>query len=329
MKILITGASGYIGSKLSIILADRGHSVHAVVRSGDSQTRLMHPNIRVFTGDVLDKKSLQVAMEGCEQVYHVAGKAGMWARKTSVFYDVNVEGTRNVLDAALALGVKKMVYTSTCGVIGPSIDQPMEEKDSRNVEFVFDYDISKKMAEDLVAQYVRKGLEVVIVSPAKVYGPGHISHSLMMNAVIHKFLKNRITFIPAPGTFKVSFAFIDDIVKGHILAMEKGKSGERYILGGPNVSYYEFFNRLRMLASFKGFIVKLPKMIIQFLARIQELNHKLWNTNVLFTLKSVDQLFCNNTYSSDKAARELGYTITPLDEALQKTIQYLNHEVKD
>jgi nucleoside-diphosphate-sugar epimerase len=184
------------------------------------------------------------------------------------------------------------------------------------------------MAEELVSQYVSNGLQVVIVSPAKVYGPGHISHSLMMNAVILKFLKNRITFIPGPGTYKVSFAFIDDIVTGHILAMEKGKSGECYILGGPNVSYFEFFNRLRRLTFCKAFIVMLPKMFIQALARIQELNHKLWNTNVVFTVKSVDLLFCNNTFSSNKAVRELGYTITPLDEALQKTIQYLNHEKK-
>jgi len=326
MKVLITGASGYIGNKLAMTLADRGYEVHAMVRSADSDKRLDHPNIKVFQGDVLIKESLMLAMNGCEQVYHVAGKAGTWAKDLSVFYNVNVEGTRNVLEAAKTLGVKKTIYTSSCGVLGPSLNEPLCENDSRLVDFVIDYDRSKKMAEDLVIQYSKEGMNVAIVSPAKVYGPGHISHSLMLNAIISKFLKKRITFIPKPGTYRISFAFIDDVVDGHILAMEKGITGENYIIGGPNISHYEFFHRLRTLSSSRGYIVKLPKSIVKAMARIQELNYKLWDMPVLFTVKSVDHLFSNYTFSSEKAIRELGYKITPLGKALQKTIFYLNHE---
>ena len=326
MKIFITGSAGYIGSKLSMTLADRGHTIHGLVRSVDSKKWLLHPNIKLFKGDLLDKESLYAAMDGCEQVYHVAGKAGVWAKDNSAFYKVNVEGTRNVLDAAIAIGVQKIVYTSACGVLGPTLNVPLEENDERIVDFVLDYDRSKKMAEDLISLYVKEGLNVVIVSPAKVYGPGHISHPLMLNAIINKFLKQKITFIPSPGKYCVGFVSVDDIVTGHILAMEKGKAGENYILGGTNISHYEFFNRLRMLSSCKGLIIMVPKGIIKTWARLQELNYMLWGTPILFTAKSVDHLFSHYTFSSQKAIRELGYQITPLDEVLQKTIYYLNNE---
>lgn len=327
MKIFITGAAGFIGSKLSLTLADRGHEVHAMVRSLASKKWLSHPNIKVFAGDVLDKESLLTAMKGCEQVYHVAGKAGTWAKDTSVFYKVNVDGTRNILDVARASGVQKTVFTSSCGVLGPTQKEPLEETDSRIVDFVLDYDRSKKIAEDLVAQYVKEGMNVVIVSPAKVYGPGHISHALMLNAIINSFLKKRIAIIPCPGTYRVGFVFIDDIVNGHILAMEKGKTGENYILGGTNLSHYEFFDRLRTLSSCKGHILMVPKCMIKAWAYLQELKYKLWGAPVMLTVKSVDHLFSNYAFSSNKAIRELGYHITPFDEALQKTIKYLNHEV--
>jgi len=326
MNILVTGASGFIGNKLALTLADQGHVVHAVVRTPGSEFRLQHSNIRVFHGDVLDTESLLAAMKGCEQVYHVAGKAGVWAEDTAIFYKVNIEGTRNILEAALANGVKKIVYTSSAGVLGPTLQEPRKEEDNRIIDFVLDYDRSKKEAEGLIAAYVLKGMNVVIVAPSKVYGPGHISHSLMLNAVIDRFLKKRIAFIPYPGTNSVSFSFIDDMVAGHILAMEKGKAGENYILGGPNISYCEFFDRLRMLSGRKGFIIKLSKSVVTALARLQALNNKLLGAPVKFTVDSVEHLFSNYTFSSGKAIRELGYQITPLDEALQKTIYYLDHD---
>ena len=326
MKIFITGAAGYIGSKLSMTLAREGHTVHALVRSPASAKWITDPNIHVFIGDIQDIESVRRAMKGCEQVYHVAGKAGVWAEDKSVFYDVNVEGTRHVLDVAKEVGVKKIVYTSSCGVLGPSQNKPLAENDQRTVSFALDYDKSKKMAEDLVADYVKEGMNVVIVSPAKVFGPGHISHSLMMNAIIRRFLKKKITFVPSPGTYRVGFVSVDDIVSGHILAMEKGRAGETYILGGTNLSHFEFFNRLRTLSSVRGRIVMVPKNIIMAWALIQVLSHWFWGTSVMLTPASVDHLFSNYIFSSDKAIRELGYTITPMDDVLQQTILYLRDE---
>ncbi len=323
MKILITGASGYLGNKLAHTLASQGKMIHALVRSDSAKDLLLHPNIKIFKGDILHKESLMGAMKECKQVYHTAAKVGVWAKNPSVFYEVNVEGTRNVLDAALLSGVEKTVFTSTCGVIGPTVNGPRDEIVRRTIGFEIDYDISKKIGEDLVLQYAKEGMSAVVVSPSKVYGPGNTSHSLTANAIINTFLKKRITFIPS-GTYRVCFAFIDDIVTGHLLAMEKGVSGEKYILGGINISYHEFFDRIRTLSFRKGHIIQLPKSAIKAFALLQQLNYKLTGSRVAFTVKSIDHLFSNYTFSSEKAIRDLGYNITSLEEALQKTIHFLN-----
>jgi dihydroflavonol-4-reductase/farnesol dehydrogenase len=323
MKILVTGASGYLGNKLANKLVSLGNEVHALVRPSSSIQFLQHPHIKIFKGDILDKERLMTAMDGCTQVYHVAAKTGAWAKDPAVFYDVNVEGTRNVLDAALALGVEKTIFTSTSGVIGPTLNKPLAETDSRQIDFVIDYDLSKKQAEDIVAAYAKEGMNVVTVSPSKVYGPGNVSHSLTANAIINTFLQKRITFIPSPGNNCVCFAFADDVVAGHILAMEKGRSGERYILGGINISLYDFFHRIRTLAHCRASIIRLSKGTIKTWAGLQEITHKVFGVPVRFPVKSVDHVFSNYTFSSRKAIEELGYSITPLDEALLQTIHFL------
>ncbi len=323
MKILITGASGYLGNQLANKLAGSGNKVHALVRSDSSKKFLQHQNITIFHGDILDKASLRVAMDGCQLVYHTAARVGAWAKDAHIFYEVNVEGTRNVLDVALTSGIEKMVFTSTAGVIGPTVKNPLEENDPRLVEFVIDYDLSKNIAEELVFNYAKQGMNIVIVSPSKVYGPGNVSHSLTANAIIDSFLKKKITFIPSPGNNQVCFAFSEDIVNGHLLAMDKGRSGEKYILGGINISYFEFFDRIRTLAKSRAHIIKLSKGIIKTWASMQELGYKVLGIPVRFPVKSVDHVFSNYAFSSRKAITELGYSITPLDDALEVTIKFL------
>jgi nucleoside-diphosphate-sugar epimerase len=324
MKVIITGASGYIGSSLAHALATQGHQIHALVRSCKKQDGVLHPNITEFNGDLLNKESLIKAMKGCDQLYHVAAKVGAWSRQASDFHDANVEGTRNVLEVARQTGIEKTVYTSSCGVIGPSGGEPRSESDPLPFSYQIDYDVTKRHAEDVAMGYARQGMNLVIVSPAKVFGPGHTSHSLTANAIINNFLKKRLVVIPWPGTNKVCMAYATDVINGHISAMANGRAGERYILGGPNVSYREFFETIRSISNCNGVILQLPKKLAMAWARYQELNYKLFQIPMRFTAKSVNHVFSNYIFSSEKATRELGYTITPLAEALRRTIDHLN-----
>jgi nucleoside-diphosphate-sugar epimerase len=324
MKVFITGAAGYIGHKLAHTLAARGFTVHALVRSDAGRNCLQHRNITVFNGDVLHKETLLPALEGCQQVYHAAARVGAWAKRPQDFYDVNVNGTHHVLEAAAVSGVGKMVFTSTAGIYGPADEKPVDETHQRTLPFRIDYDRSKKEAEDVVVNFCNKYLQTVIVNPAKVFGPGHTSHSLTTNALIAGFLQKGFALIP-PGTYRLSFTYIDDVIQGHILAMEKGLPGERYILGGNNVSYFDFFDSIRKLAGTKGRILAVPKTVIKGWALLQEAAHTLTGSGIRFPVKSVDHLFSNYIFSSEKARQQLGYSITPLQTAIIKTIQFLQH----
>ena len=323
MKVLITGASGYIGHKIAHVLADKGLFVHALVRSDVHVKWLQHPNIKVFKGDILTVDSLRSAMKNCSQVYHAAAKVGAWAAVPGQFYNVNVEGTRNVLDISLESGVEKLVFTSTGSLFGPSDSGPLNEGAVRHLDFKIDYDHSKKLAEELVLNYAANGFEAIIVNPSKVYGPGHTSHSLTTNAMIKTFIQKKYTVIPSPGTFQLCFAYIDDVVEGHVLAMEHGKKGEKYILGGHNLSYFDFFNSLRILGNFKASIIPLPKWMVKFWAYGQQLNHQVIGTDIRFPVEAVDHVFSHYIFSSEKAIQQLGYRITDLDKALLNTINFL------
>ena len=323
MKILITGATGFIGNSLAHQLADAGHEIHALVHNKANALLVQHKNIRVFFGDITNVEQVKAAIHGCEQVYHTAAQVKPWQENPSIFYEVNVEGTLNVFEQALQGGIRKIVFTSTCGVLGPTSGEPLKEASPPITDHSMHYDRSKKMAEDIVLSYSKKGLSSLIVSPSKVFGPGNTSHSLTANAIISTFLKKRIIFIPAPGIYKLCFAYVDDVVKGHVLAMENGKSGEKYILGGQNITYYDFFDRIRILANRRAHIFRASKLMTKCAAYMQEVRHAVTGAPVLFSVKSVGYAFNNYTFSSEKAIQQLGYTITSLDESLIKTIQFL------
>lgn len=323
MKILVTGATGYVGHNLSLALAQQGDQVHILVRNPQSAFIPHHPNIRVFVGDITKKETISIAMLGCEKVFHTAALVKHYASDPAIFYDTNVEGTRNVLDAALETGVLKLVFTSTCGVIGPTLLEPMNETDPRITSFDSDYDLSKFLAEKLVDEYEKKGLASVIVRPSKVYGPGVETHLISVNSTIKRFIEGKLTFCPNNLHFISNYVFINDLVKGHILAMEKGISGQKYILGGENLSYAEFFKTIRSVSGTRGILFPAPKIMAQLYGYLHVLKSKLTGKEPVFSAGSAKLFYCNKSFSSSKAISELGYSITPFAKALQPTIQFL------
>ncbi|MEJ7767123.1 MAG: NAD-dependent epimerase/dehydratase family protein [Chitinophagaceae bacterium] len=326
MKIFITGATGYVGHALALRLAQNGDCVHVLVRDPSSPHVPKHENIRVFTGDITDRSTIIQPLTECKQVFHTAALVKLWAKDPSIFYKTNVEGTRNVLDEALEQGVKKVVFTSSCGVLGPSINVPMCETDPRNTRIDNDYEFSKLLAENLVKEYCqKKGLSGVIVSLSKVYGPGIETHPFSVNRAIKNFIKGKITFIPKPASFLANYCFINDVVEGHLLAMQKGVGGEKYILGGENISYTELFQRLRSVSGAKAPVIPVPPFVFKCIASLQWLQCKVSGKEPFFTAKGVHHFFCNKALSSDKAICELGYHITPLHTGLQQTTGFLKN----
>lgn len=323
MKILITGATGYVGNKLALTLAERDNDVNVLVRNPDSVNVPVHKNIKIYTGDITYKQSITAAITDCEQVYHIAALVKFFSKDPSLFNRINVEGTRNLLEKSVEMGVRKFVFTSSCGVLGTSIDKPRCEDDPRLTPFENDYEFTKFLAEKLVREYNAKGLDTVIVSPSKVYGPGIETHPFSVNRIINKFIKGRLTFIPKPGNLSTNYCFIDDVVEGHILAMNNGVSGEKYILGGENISFVDLFNIIRLLSGTKARLIQTPRIFVQTWALMQWIQYKITDKEPFTTSKGIRQIFCNKTFSSEKAILQLGYHPTPLKDALQQTIHFL------
>ena len=326
MKILITGATGYIGYKLAMEAARRDYTVHILVRDLQSSLLPVHPNIIKFKGDITDKASVLAAMKGCNKVMHAAAIAKLSAKDNGIFYTVNVEGTRNMLDAALAAGVKKFVYTSSCAVIGPSGKYPMSENDPRITAFENDYEISKHWAEELVKEYCRHGLFAVIVAAPRVYGPGHECNGNIMNILLKNILSTRLAFVPSCDNVVANYAFVDDVVNGHFLAMERGLGGEKYILGGENLSYRSFFQAIKENANKSIKLIRIPKILLKIWSFLYMCLCRLLGKETHVSPKVVDRLAQNRALSCDKAIRQLGYSITPFPEGIQKTILHLKNK---
>lgn len=324
MKIFITGATGYIGSWLALRLADSGATVHALVRSLEKGEKLTHPNIRLFEGDITEPETLTPAIEGCTQVYHVAALLTAWNPDPEMSFRVNAGGAVNVLEAAVAAGAKRMVFTSSGGVIGPSRDEPVNEDSIRITDYFHDYESAKFIAEERILRAVMKGrIEAVIVNPSRVYGPEVFNGSSIVTTIVEKYLKGKWKGIPGDGTKYGNYAFIDDVVEGHILAMEKGGNGERYILGGEDVNWEDFFAMIRELSGVNYRLLHLPLPVSMGIGRSLVLWYKVTGELPRITPNVVSKYLYDWRMSSEKAKKELGYHITPFKEGMKKTLEYL------
>jgi len=323
MKVLVTGATGFIGRQLCLALATAGYEVKALCRNTDHPYLIKHSNIEPVLGNILYKQTLARAMEGCVQVYHTAAMAKMWCRNPDDYYETNVTGTRNVLEAATKASVQKLVYTSTCGVWGPTIKHPMTETDPRITGFPIAYERTKYLAELEVQHFVKQGLSVVIVNPSRVYGEGPITDSNTVGKMISGYLKGRWRFIPGNGEQVANYAFLDDAVAGHIAAMGKGIPGERYILGGHDISFNDFFKTLHNVSGKQLNMIRIPLKLIQCYGWLELLKTRLTGIPPIFLPEFAERLKYDQKYSSNKAIDQLGYSITPFAEGLGKTIDYL------
>ncbi|MEO5999090.1 MAG: NAD-dependent epimerase/dehydratase family protein [Chitinophagaceae bacterium] len=327
MKVLVTGSTGFIGSRICMRLAEQGYLVNALCRNMQHPFLPTHKNIQPFKGDILCKESLVTAMDNCDQVYHTAALAKMWTRKKTDFYDINVTGTKNVLEAAQLKGIKKLVHTSTCGVWGPTRLYPITETDPRITGYPINYERTKYLAELMVKIFVEQGVPVVIVNPSRVYGEGPVTDSNTVGKMILAYLKGNWRIKPGSGRQVSNYAYLDDVVEGHIAAMNKGIVGNRYILGGEDVSYDAFFTTLKQVSGKDFRLMKVPQNIIKWYSQLEQLKTAITGMPPYLLPAFADRLKYNHMYSSVKAIQQLGYTITPFDSGMKITVNDLKSRV--
>ena len=324
-KIFITGATSSIGAHLVKFLLKEDTLLHLLVRKNPGFELFNHPRIVLFEGDLSSEETLLKAMEGCSQVYHLAANASVWQKDPKVYFDTNVQGTKTILETAYKRKINRVVVTSSAGVLGPSIKSIISETKAREIDFFNEYESSKAMSELLIHNYVcERGLDVVIVSPTRVYGPilfGPISSTTLL---IDKFVNGKWKIYPGTGKEIGNYAYIEDVAMGHVLAMKNGIKGDTYILGGTNCNYIEFYRMMGKLSGIKRRMFVIPKFMQSLFATVQLMNAKLFGIKPAITPKWLAKGYYNWEVSSDKAISTIGYCITPMEKALDNTIQSIS-----
>lgn len=327
MKIFVSGATGFIGSRLALRLADSGHQVHALYRDESKVSVIQHSNIALFKGDILDYKSLVKAIVGCEHIYHAAAYAKVWDKDPSSIYRLNIEGSMNVIRAGISAGVRKIVCTSTAAVLGPSLPgKSVDENTPRPLNYFVDYESSKAILEETLQTLSMAGTEIVVVNPTRVYGPGVLSESNGVARLIQRYIRGKWRIIPGDGSSIGNYVYVEDVVTGHILAMEKGNPGERYILGGANISYNEFFRELSMLTKKHYFMIHIPIPFLHLISEIMFFMARISGRAPLITPALMRKYYHNWNVSSVKAEKELGYHPVDFKTGAGLTIEWLKNK---
>ncbi|MDR0869598.1 MAG: NAD-dependent epimerase/dehydratase family protein [Planctomycetaceae bacterium] len=328
-KIFITGSTGFIGTKLIEKLLERGFSVRALARKPPEQPKTRFPAcyLEYVQGDITDIESLRRGMDGCQYVFHLAAYAKNWAKNKSTYEKVNIEGTQKVFQVAQELNVERIVYTSTIVTLGYTPKGVIGDETMPRVPKCFtQYEETKTRMEQEALQWVHRGLPLVIVNPTRVYGPGLFSESNTVSILINDYRKGRFPFLLNRGVNIGNYGFVDDVAEGHILAMQKGRIGERYILGGGNCSLEELFKTVDKVDGKKRFQLKIywviPMLVANFLQRMAE-----WfGAYPPLTPDWVRTFLVDWAFTCKKAQQELGYTITPLEEGIRRTCQWLDEQ---
>lgn len=325
MQIFVSGATGFIGSRLVKRLAGQGMVVHALYRSELKADLLRNiPGVELSKGDILDAHSLQKAMEGCQAAYHTAAFAGAWSKDPGKIFRINVDGALNVVKSARDCGVKRVVVTSTAGILGPSEKEAVHESTPAPESFFTPYETSKHRMEQELLDLEPDLPEIVIVNPTRVFGPGLLSESNSLTKMIGLYMKGRWRFMPGDGNSSGNYVYVEDVVTGHILAMERGKPGERYVLGGENLTYKQLFQRIREASGIYHKQLKVPYPLMISAAALMKLFSRITGRPPLIVPGLIRKYNHNWVVSSEKAVRELGYEPIDVLRGIKHTVEWLN-----
>jgi len=330
MKYFITGGTGFIGRRLIEKILSVGGEITLLVRTtSDLKGIEGNKGVKIINGSLFDVASMKDAMKGADVVFHLAGYAKNWSRDNSVYKKINVDGSMNVAAAAAEAKVKKMVHVSSIVTFGPT-DETEHDESPRTGEIVrfTEYEKTKARAEEELIRYaaLHKELSIVIVNPSRVYGPGIITEANSLTLMIKNYLNFREYLLLGLGNNVANYVFVDDVVKGLLLAADKGKSGEKYILGGETISLRGFFRKLRMASGKRAIPIVVPKPVAMAIGFCAELAAKLFGIYPFITRPWIRHFCADWNYGSAKAAAELGYAPTSLDDGLKITVDWLKQK---
>lgn len=321
MLAFVTGATGFVGSHVARALAQQGAGLRLLVRANSNKKNLEDLKADLVVGDIRDPASLEKSIAGCDVVFHVAADYRLWVRNPEEMYRSNVEGTRAILAAARKNNVRRVVYTSSVATMGfTSNGQPADEDSPVSLaNMIGPYKRSKFIAEEVAIEAARAGQEVVIVNPTTPVGERDIKPTPTGRIVID-FLKKKF---PAYVDTGLNLVDVKQCALGHIAALEKGRSGERYILGGENLTLKEILDKLAAITGLPSPRVKVPYILALATGVVDEIvTGRIRGRVPRATIDAVRMGRKKMFASSAKAERELGWNVVPVDDALRRAVEW-------
>jgi dihydroflavonol-4-reductase len=318
MKTFVTGGTGFIGNQVVRRLLERGHDVTCLVRSPAKAAGLSDMGAAVVQGDITDRESMREGMTGADVVFHIAAwyEVGLPPSDEERMEQINVGGTENVLGLAVELGIPRIVYTSTVGVLGDTYGRVVDETYKRGSAFDSAYDRSKYQAHQMAERYIAQGAPIIVVMPASVYGPG--DHS-----VIAEFLRLQLRgLLPAIFGADTGFTFVhvEDVAEGHVLAAEKGEIGQAYVLAGDVMTAGDALQLTARLAGIAAPLVQLDSRWVAPLVPLAEWVERFVALPLLFSSETLRSTGRTWWVTSAKAERGLGYTHRSVEEGMAETV---------
>ena len=323
MTTLVTGATGFVGSHVARQLAGAGHAVRVLVRPGSNLQSLTDIAVERIDGDLRDAASVERAMKGVRQVFHVAADYRLWAKNPSEIYESNVEGTRRLFEIAAREGVERIVYTSTVATIAVPADShadalPGEDAHASLDQMIGHYKRSKFLAEQEAVKAAAAGVPVVIVNPTAPVGPGDWKPT-PTGRIIVDFLNGRMPAYVDTGLNVVS---VEDVAAGHLLAASRGRVGERYILGGRNMTLKQILDALSAITGRPAPRVRLPHAVALAAGYADEFFSRLVGREPQIPVEGVKMSRHRMFVASDKAERELGYRAGSVELGLERAVRW-------
>ena len=309
VNVLVTGGTGYAGRAIVTALAARGHRVVLFARTASASSLPGQP----IDGDIRDSDAVHAAAEGCHAIVHMAALVSTWRRRARDFDDINVNGLRNVLAAAKTAGVRKVLYTSSFLALPPAgRREPLQAND---------YQRTKVVAEQIAVRAEDAGTPLIRMYPGVIYGPGEFTEGNLVGRMIRDHLRRKLPGLIGPRHVW-SYSFVDDVASGYVEALERGRIGSRYQLGGENVPQIRVFEIVRQLTR-RSLPWTIPYVAAEAIGQVEEIRARLTGATPLLTRRTVDIFRHDWPLDSSEAMRDLDYRITPLADGLARTIAAL------